>query len=369
MALPTGLALLSFAHVHAPDYAFQIERDPDAELVGIWDDEPARGRPEAERRGVPFYERLEEALAQERVEGVVVCAPTAQHHSLFLAAARARKHIFTEKAFTCTTQEATVAAEAIRQAGVKFMISLPSRIRREILFAKQVVESGALGDITLVRGRVAHDGALKQWFRPGKGHSGSAWFGDAAQAGGGALMDIGCHRADVIRWLLGKPVRVIAQASNITSAYAVEDQMVAVAGFRNGATGILDVSWAHHSGPRPLEIYGTKGAFLLGTSPDLPLWREKMRRVVNRLRREFDIGPGAPVWMTGERSDFQGNIPARRMPPAPPMPFTQWLRAIRHDMPMTISLQDAWNLTHFLEGCYRAARTGQEAVYSDTGFF
>jgi 1,5-anhydro-D-fructose reductase (1,5-anhydro-D-mannitol-forming) len=358
-----GVAMLSFAHVHAPDYAYQIERDADAELVAVWDEEPARGRPEAERRGVRFTEDLNTLLAMERVQGVVVCAPTAQHHRLYLAAADAGKHIFTEKAFTLTTQEATEAVAAIRQAGVKFMISLPSRVRREILFAKQVVESGALGEITLVRGRVGHAGALERWFRAGEGHSGSLWFGDAAQAGGGAFVDIGCHRADILRWLLGPPKSVIAHSLNFSGAYGVDDQTTAVIEFQNRATGILDVSWVHHSGPRPLEIYGTKGAYLLGTGPDLPMWREKIRRGWNRLRREFDIGPGAPVWMESERPDLRGNISPRRMPPAPPMPMTQWLRAIRHDTPMTLTLEDAWNLTHLLEGCIFAARTRCEHVF------
>jgi predicted dehydrogenase len=211
MSEPTekiGLAKLSFAHVHAGDYARQIDASPDAELVAVWDEEPARGRREAEKRGVPFFERLEDLLAEERVRGVVVDTPTALHPRVLIAAANAGKHIFTEKALTITTADADEVAAAVRRAGVKFMISLPSRVRPEILFAKRVVDDGLLGAVTTMRARIAHSAALDRWFGRGEDHGGSAWFGDEAAAGGGAFFDLGCHRVDVMRWLLGEPASV-----------------------------------------------------------------------------------------------------------------------------------------------------------------
>ncbi|MGC8668767.1 MAG: Gfo/Idh/MocA family protein [Chthonomonadales bacterium] len=333
-----GIAMLSFAHVHAGGYADQVASHPHAELVAVWDEDVERGKAEAARRGIPFYADLAEVLALPQVDGVVVDAPTNLHPQVLQAAARAGKHIFTEKALTITTAEATKVADAIKQAGVQFMISLPSRTRPEILFAKKVLDEGLLGDITEMRARIAHMAALDRWFQPGPNHGGSLWFGDEQAAGGGAFFDLGCHRVDIMRWFLGEPAAAVARMNNFSGAYPIDDNMVAVVEFKNKALGILDVSWVHRSGPNPLEIYGTEGFISIDTSPGPRIWLESRK-------------------ISDER--VQGPIAPSKLPPALPSPMEQWIRAIREGTPATITLEDGWNLTQMLEGCYTAARTGQ----------
>src|SRR5262249_23128174 len=174
------------------------------------------------------------------VDGVVVNAPTSMHRDILVASAEAHKHIFTEKSLTITTAEATDVLRAVEDAGIRFVISLPSRTRPELLFAKRIVDMGYLGEVTQVRARIAHMAALDRWFQDG-----SAWFGDEAQAGGGAFFDLGCHRVDVMRWFLGEPASVVAQMTNLSQNYDIDDSMVAVITFRNKAIGIIDVSWVH----------------------------------------------------------------------------------------------------------------------------
>ncbi len=338
MADKIGVAMLSFAHVHAPGYADQVQNNPDAELVAVWDDDPARGRAEAAKRGLPFYADLQELLALPGVQGVVCDAPTNLHPAVLIAAAEAGKHIFTEKALTIGTKDATEVVAAVRKAGVKFMISLPSRTRPETLFAKQVIDQGLLGDITEMRARIAHMAALDRWFQPGPDHSGSTWFGDEEAAGGGAFFDLGCHRVDVMRWFLGEPKSVVARMNNFAGAYPIDDNMVAVVEFKNKALGILDVSWVHRCGPNPLEIYGTHGYLAI------------------------EAGPGPKVWLESTKLDaggIQGAIAPTNLPAALPTPMVQWINAIKDGTPMTIDITDGWNLTQLLEGCYTAARTGR----------
>ena len=332
-----GIAKLSFAHVHAQGYVRQVKESPDAELVAVWDEDPARGKAEAEKLGTPFYAELDDLLADPRVQAVVCDAPTNLHARVLIASAEAGKHIFTEKALTITTKEADAVVAAVKKAGVRFMISLPSRVSPELLFAKQAIADGLLGEVTEMRARVAHMAALDKWFGPGDGHSGSAWFGDEQAAGGGAFFDLGCHRVDVMRWFLGEPASVVAIKNNFSGNYPIDDNMVAVVEFKNKALGILDVSWVHRCGPNPLEVYGTAGFLSIG------------------------MGPGPSVWLesVGLAGKVRGPIAVNDFPPAPPMPMVQWIRAIKDGSPTTIDLQDAWNLTQLMEGCYTAARTGR----------
>jgi predicted dehydrogenase len=333
-----GVALLSFAHVHAKGYADNIAAHPDCEIVVIWDEDAYRGQSEADKRDLPYNEHLDQVLANPEVEAVVVNAPTANHYEIINQAAKAGKHIFTEKSLTLTASEAIEIIRAVEDAGVKFMISLPSRTRPEILFAKRVLDQGLLGEVTQMRARIAHMAALDRWFS-----NGSAWFGDEQLAGGGAFFDLGCHRVDVMRWFLGEPASVVAQMTNFSGNYQIDDSMAALVTFRNKAIGILDVSWVHRHGPNPLEIYGTEGYLGIDASPGGP----KIQLISNRVT-------------TGE---IQGCIAPSNLPAALPSPMQQWISAIKDGTTTTITIYDGYNLVQLLEGCYTAAREGREITF------
>ena len=332
------IAMLSFAHVHAHDYARQVRAHSEAVLQCIWDDDESRGREAAATYDVPYESDLEHVLGNASVDGVLINAPTTQHTPLLLAAAHHKKHIFTEKALTVTTPDSDAVVRAVRESGVQFVISLPSRTRPDTLFVKQVLDQELLGKITLMRARIAHMAALDRWF-----HDGSAWFGDPTLAGGGALFDLGCHTVDVMRWFLGEPISVIAKAQNFSGTYPIDDNTVAVIEFKSGALGILDVSWVHRAGPNPWEIYGTEGYLGRSIAPntDMILNSQKMQ-------------------IPGVSEAGSPYITPTKLPEALPMPFEQWVSACLHGTKPTITVEDGRNLTELLEGIYAAANSGQE---------
>lgn len=326
------IAMLSFAHVHARGYAAQILKHPEAEIVCVWDDMDSRGQAAAENLQLPYDSDLERVLGRDDVDAVVVNATTNRHREVLLAAARAGKHIFTEKALTVTLAEAEEVAREVKASGVKFMISLPSRTTPQTLYARRVLDEGWLGELTMMRARVAHSAALGKWFKDG-----TLWFGDAAQAGGGSLFDLGCHTVDIMRWFMGQPKSVVARVQNFSGAYDIDDQAVAVVEFTSGALGILDVSWVQQTGPNPFEIYGTKG--FLG-------WDSRSGQVEIRGTDLIDS------------SHLNGSLQVSSgvLPQATPMPMEQWIAAILHDAEMAITIDDGRNLNEMLEGIYVSAR-------------
>jgi len=120
-----GVAVLSFWHVHAQDYASKAEEHPEAEISAVWDEDRERGRTEATKRGVPFHENLSELLSREDVDGVVVTTPTVAHREIIPAAAHAGKHVFSEKVIAPTLREAQEVTAEVEKAGVTFVVSLP----------------------------------------------------------------------------------------------------------------------------------------------------------------------------------------------------------------------------------------------------
>jgi len=330
------VAMLSFAHVHADGYARQVSESPDAQIVRIWDHDEDRGRAASQKWGAPFTTNLEEVLSDPNVDAVVVNVETDRHTEVLTAAAKHRKHTFTEKALTVTTRDADAVVKAVRESGIKFMISLPSRTSPEVLFIKQVLDQGLLGDITLMRARIAHSASLDGWFS-----GGSAWFGDAKAAGGGALFDLGCHTVDVMRWLMGEPAAAVSRVSNFSGRYDIDDNCVMLVEFKNKALGILDVSWVHRAGPNMMELYGTEGCLLRGA-------------------------PGAAITFTSTKVKPTGGsawITPTELPKPLPSPMNQWLGAILRDEPMTITVEDGRNLTEMLEACYIAGREGREVRF------
>lgn len=329
------IAMLSFAHVHANGYAQHVVDHPEAKIQAIWEDDKGRGDAASARFGVPWSDDLDQVVGSADVDAVVINAYTSQHPRLMKTALKYGKHIFTEKALTVSTKDADEIVRLVNQSGVKFMISLPSRTRPETLFIKSVLDKGWLGKITLMRARVAHMASLDHWF-----HDGSAWFADASLAGGGALFDLGCHTVDVMRWFMGKPKSVVAKIQQFSDAYPIDDNSAIVVEFENGALGILDTAWVHRAGPNPIEIYGTDG--FVGRDPYGGL-----------MLTSTQLQP----------EGLQGTIMPSNLPDALPMPMDQWISAILHGTPMTITVEDGRNLTELLERAYQSAREKREIEF------
>src|SRR6266851_2440543 len=183
------LALLSFWHVHARDYVQQARANPATTITAVWDETPERGRSQAQALGVPFYENLPELLAQAEVDGVIVTTPTTMHREVIIAAAQAGKHIFTEKVLAPTLRECTEIAAAVEQAGVVLVVSLPRLSSGSTLAIKHILDRKLLGELTEVRTRLTHDGALKTRQHP-QGWLPPSFF-DLQQSAGGAMIHVG----------------------------------------------------------------------------------------------------------------------------------------------------------------------------------
>lgn len=333
------VAMLSFWHVHAKDYARQAELNPHTQIVAIWDEEPERGRQKAGEYGVPFYEDLQELLANPDIDAVIVDTPTTMHPEIMIAAAKAGKHIFTEKVVATTTKECNEILSAVTAAQVKLTVSLP---RASTGFTDAILRSireGYLGMVTTVRIRLAHNGALPTEKHP----NGSlpSYFFDLAQCGGGALMDLGCHPMYLTRLFLGLPESVSASFGYITGR-EVEDSAVAILRYPSGLLGIVEAGFVNSYSQFDIELQGTEGSM-------------KCSRTDNTLYiRSSKLGGEATGWKV--ISEFRENIPT---------PFEQWVSHIQHGTTATENIGLALDLTRLMEASTISARTGAAVQLRD----
>ncbi|NYE08070.1 putative dehydrogenase [Bacillus niacini] len=250
------VAILSFWHVHANDYAKETLNHPDTEIAAVWDELPSRGRESANKLGVPFIKDLDELMQNPDIDAVIVTTPTTMHHEVMVKAAKAGKHIFTEKVIAPTVKEANQIVAAVQETGVKLTVSLPRLNDSYTLAVQNVIREGLLGDLTLVRVRLAHNGAISGWL--------PEHFYNLEQCGGGALIDLGCHPVYLNRLFLGMPESVSANYGYITGK-EVEDNAVSVFRYANGSIGIAETSFVNSYSPFTVEVHGTEGTLMYGT--------------------------------------------------------------------------------------------------------
>jgi predicted dehydrogenase len=193
--------------------------------------------------------------------------PNDAHAEPCIAAAEAGKHVFCEKPLGRTAEESKTMLEAVNKAGVKHMVAFNYRFVPAIRQAKQLIESGALGQIYHYRAVY-----LQEWIMP---HYGTPviWRLDKSAAGSGALGDLGAHIIDLGHYLVGDikgvsamtktftPERPLADGSG-SGTVDVDDAFVAAVEFENGALGTLEATRfaAGRKNHEVLEINGEKGS-------------------------------------------------------------------------------------------------------------
>ncbi|HEV3464488.1 MAG TPA: Gfo/Idh/MocA family oxidoreductase [Actinomycetota bacterium] len=218
----------------------------------------------SEERGAAFRERwgipasttsIQEAVSHPEVDTVVVGLPNHLHEEAVAAAVAAGKTVLVTKPLARSADEARRILDTVEQAGVfggylEDLVYTPKTLK-----ALASTRSGAVGDILWVRSRETHPGPH------------SAWFWDAGQAGGGAIVDLGCHCIEIVRSFVGKgnrPVEVMCWADTLVHPIEAEDNAIALIRFESGAVGQFEVSWTFRGGMDLRdEVAGTEGTIWL----------------------------------------------------------------------------------------------------------
>ncbi len=211
-----------------------------------------------------FYTNWKDLLLDDRVELFDNGTPNDSHAQPCIAAAQAYKHIFCEKPMARSAKEAAGMLEAATKAGVKHMVAYNYRFVPAIRQARQLIESGALGQIFHYRAVYLQEWIVDPTFP-------MSWRLDKKRAGSGALGDLGAHIIDLARFLVGEPKRIGAMAQTFVKErpsgdgvekVKVDDAFVASVEFENGALGTLEASrfCPGRKNAMNIEINGSKGS-------------------------------------------------------------------------------------------------------------
>ncbi len=240
------------ADIHLESYRRFV---PEAEVVAVYTRNAGKAAAFAKKHRIQrSFSDLEAAIFESDCDVVDVCLPNCLHHRAVMAAAKAGKHAIVEKPLCLTLADADEMIAAMRAADRKLMYA------EELCFApkyervRALANAGAFGRLYLLKQAEKHSGPH------------SDWFYDINQAGGGVIMDMGCHALGWFRWMLGGRPRALSVSAHLQAGLVHgdrtrgEENSTVLVEFEGGCVGIAENSWAKPGGMQDrAEVYGTAG--------------------------------------------------------------------------------------------------------------
>ncbi len=283
---------------------------------------------------------MAEAVNDPETDVVIIGLPNNLHQQAVEMAVEAGKAIMSTKPLGRTAAEAKAMLDAVEKAGVFHGYLEDLVYPPKTLKALESVKNGALGKILWVRSRETHPGPHSDWF----------W--DLEQAGGGAIIDMGCHCIEIIRNFVGKgnrPLEVMCWADTLVHPIDAEDHGIALIRFESGAMGQFEVSWAFRGGMDLRdEVSGSEGTIWLNH------W----------LRTGFEmftaVGQGGYVAEKAEAEtgwlfpvgDEEGELGYTQM-------FLDMFNALDEEREPMETFYDGYVVNEVLDACYKSAKTKQ----------
>jgi len=281
---------------------------------------------------------MEESIAHPDVDVVCISLPNNLHEAAVMLCCKHKKAVITTKPLGRNAIEAKRMLEAVEAAGIfngylEDLVYTP-----KFLKSMESVRNGALGRILWAKSRETHPGPHSDWF----------W--DIEQAGGGCILDLGCHCVEITRSFIGKdikPVEVMCWADTQVKPIDAEDHAIGLVKYENGAIGQFEVSWTFRGGlDLRDEVMGTEGT----------IWMNNFLRTGLEM---FTTGKGADYVAEKAESntgwlfpvgDELNDLGYNHM-------FTDMFNAIENKKAPKETFYDGYVVNAILDAAYKSAKT------------
>lgn len=335
-----------------------LEKISEASLVAFCDIDKAKAQLAAETYGSDdskVYEDYRDLLADKTIDIVHICTPNNTHKSITVDALDAGKHVMCEKPMAKTTDEAREMINAAKRNKKKLTIGYQNRFRGDSQYLRKVTQRGDLGEIYFSKAHAIRRRAVPTW----------GVFLDEEKQGGGPLIDIGTHALDLTLWMMdnyepesvmGSTFHKLGQQENAANAWGswdpkqfnVEDSAFGFIKMKNGATIILESSWALNSlevDEAKCSLSGTQGG--ADMKDGLRIHGEDLGTLYTS-QIEID-NPGVDFFDSELIDEAEEEARA-------------WVQCIIDDTEPIVKPEEALVVTQILEAIYHSAKTGK-AVY------
>jgi len=275
----------------------------------------------------------QELISRSDISVVHIATPNYLHGEMIMASAQAGKHIICEKPLCLNLEEADLVIDTCHRQGVKLCYTERLCFAPKFVRAKELVDVGSIGEIY----------SVKYSKKGGDPTSATAW--DKTRAGGGALIDIGCHGIEFCRWIMDKqPVKSVYAQLNIhryDNDSGLEDDAIVIMEFEQGRTALIESSFALR-GPSQsrAEIFGTEGVIYSELGGGLECFTEK------------GVGRGSGKWIfSSHKSIWEQGYPQE---------IAHFIDCILEDAEPSECGEDGRAVLEIMLAAYYSAATGQK---------
>ncbi len=294
------------------------------------------------------YDTLEDMLVNPEIEVVCICTPSGLHLEPALKCIEAGKNCLIEKPLEVTVEKCDKIINASQKAGVKIGVIFPSRFYKLNQQLKESISSNKFGDLVL-------GDAYVKWSRSADYYKSGKWRGTWQFDGGGALMNQGIHSVDLLQWFMGPVKSVQAYSANVLhQEIEVEDTVIAILKFANGALGTIECSTAVFPGSfKRIEILGTLGTSVIEEN-DLLKWNFKNEMPEDELIRKKFAG--------GNTTGGGASDPTAISYYGHQLQIENMIHAIEDDINPFIDAREGRKSVEIIMAIYESARSGKEVA-------
>lgn len=263
------VAVIGCGSIAKHRHLIEYHNNPYVEIVAVCDINEARVKETAATYGAKAYTSYEALLESENIDAVSVCLPNYLHAPVSIAALNAGAHVLCEKPMATSHEEAEQMIEAAKRNNRKLMIGHNQRFVSSHQKARKLIEQGEVGKIYSFRTSFGHGGP-ESWSADGA----DSWFFQKDQAFIGAMGDLGVHKADLLRYLLGEEFKEVGAfvETNAKENIDVDDNATLILKTNSGIVGTLAASWAYTAKEDNATIlYGEKATLRLEDDPKYSL--------------------------------------------------------------------------------------------------
>lgn len=336
-------ALCSFGMSGTVFHAPFIHHHPGFNLYAVW--ERSKQLSKEKYPSVIVYTTLEEMLADDKIELVIINTPNASHYEYARKALEASKHIIVEKPFTIATEEAEELIDLARQKGKKISVFQNRRFDSDFKTVKKIIEQDILGDVVEVE---FHFDRYKPELSP-KQHK------ETPGPGTGALYDLGSHILDQALLLFGMPDLVFADITSQRPQSQVDDYFELLMLYPHLRVRLKSGYLVREPLPAYI-IHGSKGSFI------------KSRSDVQEILLQAAVEPIGENWAADDpaeqgvlHTEVDGKVIREKVPTeiGNYMEYFEGVyQAIRHNQNMPVDGVDGLNIIRIIEAAYMSNDQG-----------
>ena len=339
-----GIAIIGTGAI-ADIHAQAISEIESAQLVGVYNRTVDKAVAFADRFACEVFTSIDDIGRDTRVSIVCICTASGFHLESGLKCLQYGKHCLIEKPLEISSERCNQLIEAALFYGCKLGVVFHSRFYPVSKAVKKAVDTDRLSQLVL-------GSAYVKWHRSAAYYDSADWRGTWAMDGGGVLMNQAIHSVDLLQWYAGDVSSVRAIVRNVLHKnIEVEDTVVAMLTFQNGAVGTIEATTAAFPGAhKRIELIGTKGSIILEENY-LHTWEfAKTSEDDDRIKAQFSSLPTAG----GVADPMHINHVGHRMQ------IIDFIEAIEENRPPFVDGKEGKKSVQIIEAIYESAKTGKE---------